>query len=93
MAAMTTHARDLQAHFLDALARSAAKGLKPLLDPRRDPIGRFLTFDTPRAGDIASALDRRDIIVDHRGTRLRVGFGIYQDKNDCDRLAAAFTEI
>lgn len=54
---------------------------------------RFLTFQTPDAGAIQAKLAARDIIVDHRGDRLRIGFGVYQDEADVDRLAAALTEI
>jgi selenocysteine lyase/cysteine desulfurase len=55
-----------------------------IADERRR--GRFLTFRTNEAARIAEALAARDIIVDHRADRLRLGFGIYQDEADVDRL-------
>lgn len=55
--------------------------------------GRFLTFETERAGEIERALFAHDIIVDRRGDRLRIGFGVYQDEDDVDRLAQALNGI
>lgn len=55
--------------------------------------GRFLTFRTPDAKRIDAALASRNIIVDHRGDRLRIGFGVYQDEADVDRLAEALADI
>src|SRR5262249_53470117 len=61
VAAMTEYARNLQISCLDSLARSAGGALKPLLDPHQDSLGRFLTFETPRAGEVANALGERGI--------------------------------
>jgi kynureninase len=56
--------------------------------------GRFLTFRTAAAAHIDRELStQRNIIVDHRGDRLRIGFGIYQDERDVDRLADALQLI
>ena len=51
--------------------------------------GRFLAFRTPNAGAITAKLAAQNIIVDHRGDRLRIGFGIYHDEDDARRLARA----
>jgi selenocysteine lyase/cysteine desulfurase len=32
------------------------------------------------------------VITDHRGDRLRIGFGIYHDEEDVDRLLVHLTE-
>ncbi len=53
--------------------------------------GRFLTFRTPNAGVITAALAAQNIIVDYRGDRLRIGFGIYHNTEDAVRLARALT--
>jgi len=55
--------------------------------------GRFLTFRTGEASRLDRALANRNIIVDHRGDRLRIGFGIYQDEADVDRLVSALQQI
>ena len=33
-------------------------------------------------------LDAKNVIVDHRGDRLRIGFGLYQDAADVEALVA-----
>jgi selenocysteine lyase/cysteine desulfurase len=93
--AMTAHCRDLQSHFIDAMASSrAARRLPPShLDPRRDGVGRFLAIETPDAARLTQALGARNIIVDHRRDLLRIGFGIYQDKDDVERLIGALDAV
>ena len=51
--------------------------------------GRFLCFRTENAGRITEMLAQQGIVVDHRGDRLRVGFGIYHDERHAQRLARA----
>jgi selenocysteine lyase/cysteine desulfurase len=51
--------------------------------------GRFLCFRTEAAGKISKALSEQSIIVDHRGDRLRIGFGIYHDESHAQKLARA----
>nr|MBA3983595.1 hypothetical protein [Acidimicrobiia bacterium] len=48
---------------------------------------------TPRAGDVFAALADRNVVVDYRRDRLRIGFGIYHDEADVDRLADIVTEV
>jgi selenocysteine lyase/cysteine desulfurase len=82
------HVLDLQAHFLDAVARSRWDGLRrarlitPVTDRRR---GHFLTFETPAADMLHRALLARRIITDVRGNRIRFGFGCYHKPADIDR--------
>src|SRR5690606_38949654 len=63
--------------------------LVPLDEPRR---GRFLTYETARAGAIHERLMAADIVTDYRADRLRFGFGLYHDPDDVpamvDRIAA-----
>ncbi|MFM9843148.1 MAG: aminotransferase class V-fold PLP-dependent enzyme [Dongiaceae bacterium] len=83
------HAHRLQASF----ARELAATNSPLLNPghlvvpieNRDR-GNFLTFRSANAGDLHKRLLAADIVTDHRGDRLRFGFGIYHDAEDIDRL-------
>lgn len=92
--AMLAHVRRLEARFLAALDPAGAP-LAPaiLLAPDDGRRGRFLAFRTARAGEIAAKLLARNIIVDHRGDRLRIGFGIYHHDDDALRLAAAVNAL
>lgn len=94
VAAMHDYCLNLQRRFLDGIAAAKTR-LGPvnlvIADERRR--GRFLTFRTGDAPRLDRELAARNIIVDHRGDRLRIGFGVYQDEQDVDRLVAAFKEI
>jgi selenocysteine lyase/cysteine desulfurase len=94
VARMHEYCLALQRTFLDKLAAARTR-LRPvdlmIADERRR--GRFLTFRTGDAHHLHRELSNRDIIVDHRGDRLRIGFGIYQDEDDVARLVAALAEI
>ena len=62
-----------------------------LLDPARLPCGNFLTFDLggeAAAADVHGRLRSAEVVTDYRGRRLRIGFGLYQDKDDVDKLLA-----
>jgi selenocysteine lyase/cysteine desulfurase len=50
------------------------------------PHARFLAFRTPDAQRWYSELLTQNCITDVRGDVLRIGFGIYQDEDDVDRL-------
>lgn len=88
--AMLNHVRGIERAFLAEIDRLGAPIRSSQLvvadEARR---GRFLAFRVPDAGAIAAGLAAQDIIVDHRGDRLRVGFGIYHDADDAKRLARA----
>lgn len=88
VAAMLEHVRSLERVFLSELDRLRAP-LNPalLVVPEARRRGRFLAFRTNDAGAIAARLAAENIIVDHRGDRLRIGFGIYHDAADVVRLA------
>lgn len=77
------HAVALQDRFL-----TTTKPPGELLPPEPHARGNFLTFRTEHAGDLYSALHTRKVITDHRRDRLRIGFGVYQDADDVDRLVA-----
>ena len=91
VALIHAHVRDLQRRFV-----AQAEG-----DPRRDDLvagllpadvtrerGNFLTFRTPQAGRLEALLAEREVIVDHRRDRLRIGFGCYHRPDDVDELWA-----
>lgn len=84
------HVAALQDYFLAALPATHSRPIIPAGHPDR---GHFITFDIPDAGAICTALHARNIITDHRGPRLRFGFGLYHDRGDVDRLIENITEM
>jgi len=88
VAKMLRHVRDIEKTFL-AACRSADVNSASLVVSDAEMRGRFLAFRTPNAGAIVERLAARNIIVDHRSDRLRIGFGIYHTEGDARRLAAA----
>jgi kynureninase len=92
VADMLAHVRGVERAFLVELdKKDAPVRSSDLMVPDKEMRGRFLTFRTKHAGAITAALAEQNIIVDHRGDRLRVGFGIYHDTDDAVRLARALT--
>lgn len=80
------HTARLQHQFLDAI-RSTALGRAGLLNPLDGrPHARFLAFRSADAERWHTELLARDCITDVRGDVLRIGFGIYQDESDVERL-------
>lgn len=92
IASVDAHVKALQHLFLERLGRRAGASLSAsdLIAPAEgiSLLGHFLTFRRADAGVIAERLAARDVIVDHRGDRLRLGFGAYHDEADVDALLA-----
>jgi selenocysteine lyase/cysteine desulfurase len=86
--AISDHVQGLERRFLDA-------GVSPGVLHPPDPLrrGNFLTYQTPEADRIYQRLHDRGVITDYRGDRLRIGFGIYQDGADVDRLLEILSTI
>jgi len=84
------HARvaALQDLFLDALTKLSlpALNVSQLIPGRGQPRGNFLTFRTPKAGELHASLKAHKVITDYREDRLRIGFGIYHDEADMAEL-------
>ena len=78
-AKIAAHTAALKAALLDALPIEAE-----LLNPGSP--ARFLALRTPEAQGWKAALEAEDVITDVRGDVLRIGFGLYQDARDVDRL-------
>ena len=87
---------DLQRRFIEALERLDLEALRaeqlvvPVSEPNR---GHFLTFRTADAGRIHDRLLQENVITDYRGERLRLGFGLYHDEADLDRLSAVLKRV
>ena len=91
---MLEHVRGIERAFLAELeSMKAPIRSTDLLIPDESRRGRFLAFRTPEAEKVTAALARQSIIVDYRGDRLRIGFGIYHEKEDALRLARALTSV
>jgi kynureninase len=83
------HVRSLQRRFLTGLS-AAALPLLPapslVTAPDLAQQGHFLAFRLAGAPAVARALAARNVSVDVRGDHLRIGFGVYHDAADVDRL-------
>ncbi|MBR0694640.1 aminotransferase class V-fold PLP-dependent enzyme [Bradyrhizobium lablabi] len=86
------HARTLMARFLAGIEALDIEGLRraDLITPfgGNAEHGNFLTFRTSRAGDIAAKLAALAVHCDHRGDRLRFGFGICSNADDIAQALA-----
>ena len=90
VAAVDDHVKSLQRLFLERLGEreGASLSVRDLIAPEDgiSGLGHFLTFRRSDAGTIADRLAARNVIVDHRGDRLRFGFGMYHDAADVELL-------
>jgi selenocysteine lyase/cysteine desulfurase len=84
--AISAHCDSLKARFLAAAP-------VPDLTLISAPVTRFLALQGAKAAAIHAALNQRDVITDLRSDVLRIGFGLYQDKADVDRLIAILREL
>ena len=92
-ARVSAHCEALRFQLLAGLDRtplSSAELLNPL---GGQPHARFLAFRSPQAQRWYEALKARNCITDVRGEVLRIGFGIYQDEGDVDRLVRLLGEL
>ena len=85
-APISAHTAELQAQTLGAIGQTPlaeAELLNPLTDGSH---ARFLAFRSPHAQAWYAALKAQNCITDVRADVLRIGFGIYQDESDVERL-------
>ncbi|UZK65651.1 class V aminotransferase [Sphingomonas sp. M1-B02] len=81
-AAISAHVDGLRAKLLAELPIEAA-----LVNPGSP--ARFVALRSPKAAAWQAMLAEEEIITDVRGDVLRIGFGLYQDAPDVDRLIEA----
>jgi selenocysteine lyase/cysteine desulfurase len=87
-AVISAHVAGLQEQLIGSLGGSALAAAE-LLNPLHDqPHARFLAFRTPTARRWQEELKAKNCITDVRGDVLRIGFAIYHDRDDVDRLVA-----
>jgi len=85
-ARISAHVAGLQRQLVDSIG-DAALGRAELLNPLEGGAhARFLAFRSPNAALWYEALKRQNCITDVRGDVFRIGFGIYQDAADVERL-------
>ena len=90
------HAVALQTQFMAAMADHsvgpfvAERLVVPLSEPAR---GNFLTFEHPEAVQWYQRLHATQIVTDVRGTRLRLGFGLYHTSSDVERLVSRLRNL
>jgi kynureninase len=91
------HAQALMARFLKGIEAVHIEGLRPtdLITPfgSNAEHGNFLAFWTPRAGEIEAKLASAHVHCDHRGDRLRFGFGICTNGADVDQALARIGRV
>jgi len=58
-----------------------------------DRRAHFVSYRIDNAEKIVSELRKRGIVVDSRGCFLRIGFALYHDTRDVDKLVKAIREI
>jgi kynureninase len=94
--AIHDHVRALQRRFLSGLAdvESSPLAVADLVAaPGDGRHGHLLAFEHPQAPAVATALARRNVIVDHRATRVRIGLGIYHDADDIAHLLERLVDL
>jgi selenocysteine lyase/cysteine desulfurase len=89
-ARISDHVAKLQQQLLAANPLADAELLNPL-DGK--PHARFLAFRTPNAQRWYGDLKKQNCITDVRGDVLRIGFGIYQDSADVERLTGLLSQL
>ena len=84
-----------QDNLLDLAEREAATPMPgfTLLNPMEgDPHARFLAYRGDAAASLQTQLANANVITDVRGDVLRIGFGLYHDEEDVDRLVKIVTK-
>lgn len=87
-AKISAHAAALQAQFLTSIGGTVFAEADLLNPPTEGDHARYLAFRDLRAQAWEQALNARNCITDVRGDVLRIGFAIYQDEQDVDRLVS-----
>ena len=87
------HVAELQGLLLEQLAATRLAEAELLNPPGAGPQARFLAFRHRDAERWHAALQARDCITDVRGDVLRIGFGLYQDDTDVERLLELVREL
>ena len=82
-AAISAHVTALQQQFATSAAMPGFSLLNPVGDGAQ---ARFLAYRGAKAASLQQQLTARHVVTDVRGDVLRIGFGLYHDEEDVDRL-------
>ena len=85
-AAISAHAATLRDTVLAGLAATPLAEAELLNPPGAGANARFIALRHPKAAEWKAALEAEDVVTDVRGDVLRIGFGLYQDARDVERL-------
>jgi selenocysteine lyase/cysteine desulfurase len=92
-ARISAHVADLQSRLLVRIGDTPLGGAELLNPLDGAPHARFLAFRSPDAQRWYGELKAKNCITDVRGDVLRIGFAIYHDEVDVDRLAGLLGEL
>lgn len=86
------HVHSLQKMFIAALPAGPLQASQ-LVVPDGLPHGNFLTFELADAEAVQQRLARAGVVADHRGQRLRIGFGLYHTAADVEALLGRLQDL
>ncbi len=92
VAMIHAHVRALQDRFVAALPKGPLN-VAQLVVPQDQPRGNFLTFELENAATVQMRLAKAKVVTDYRGTRLRIGFGLYHSAEDVDALLGRLQDL
>ena len=87
------HVMPLQHRFVSGATIPAFATMTLLNPPGNGENARFLAFQGENAQALYAALIERNVITDVRGDVLRIGFALYHDVEDVDRLLAIISSL
>ncbi|HEY7006306.1 MAG TPA: class V aminotransferase [Sphingomicrobium sp.] len=90
---ISAHVAELQAQFLAAIDRTPLADAELLNPLDGSPHARFLALRSPDAQRWYEDLKAKNCITDVRGDVLRIGFAIYHDEADVERLVRLLGEL
>lgn len=97
VAMIHAHVRALQDRFVAGLPTNESAGgpLKTaqLVVPQGQPRGNFLTFELENAAHVQQRLAAAKVVTDYRGSRLRIGFGLYHTADEVDALLRRLQDL
>jgi len=89
-AVISDHVASLQTQFMEDSPLADFELLNPPGDQQH---ARFLAFRGETASALHDKLARENVVTDVRGDVLRIGFALYQDRNDVERLIKIIAEV
>lgn len=92
IAMIHAHVRALQSRFVAGLPRGPLQAGQ-LVVPQDQARGNFLTFELEQAARVQQQLAARNVVTDYRGSRLRIGFGLYHAAEDIDALLGRLQDL